>query len=169
MSETIITKDLLDKMVRLRNQAEYFALVGVELLREMTVTEMAQVCNGMGAKWMPEEVREALDRLCPDLLAPSAVHDAMYAFLPDGREAFLWSNKSFKENGYRMAEGLHKGFGGTIARWRTKAEARAFRRLCDRFGAYAWTQAKEDAMEMFDLQRLTHLQKVAQEIWEKHK
>jgi hypothetical protein len=61
----------------LYNMAFALELSGRELLRDAEV--VARECNGIGADWMPEIMRQACTELNPVMEIPAAIHDLRYS------------------------------------------------------------------------------------------
>lgn len=61
----------------LYNMAFMLELSGRELLRDAEV--VVRECNGIGADWMPEIMRQACTDLNPVMEVPAAIHDLRYS------------------------------------------------------------------------------------------
>lgn len=59
------------------NEAKRLRLWNAELLEDFD--RAADVCNGIGAEWMPPLMRTLADALSPVMVIPSMIHDLEYA------------------------------------------------------------------------------------------
>lgn len=66
-----------------------------------------QICNGIGAEWMPEKLRKALGKLHPSLIIVADIHDLRWFFGKGTEEDFQDSNRKFESNGIKMAKHLY--------------------------------------------------------------
>ena len=65
-------------------------------------TRVMRVCNGIGAWWMPREVRELIGAMLPDLVIVADIHDLRHE--KGGRWYKRWAyDFEFLCNGVRMA------------------------------------------------------------------
>ena len=65
-------------------------------------TRVMRVCNGIGAWWMPREVRELIGAMFPDLVIVADIHDLRHE--KGGRWYKRWAyDFEFFMNGVRMA------------------------------------------------------------------
>lgn len=70
-------------------------------------TRVMRVCNGIGAWWMPREVRERIGAMLPDLVIVADIHDLRHE--KGGRWYKRWAyDFEFLCNGVRMAIYRHK-------------------------------------------------------------
>lgn len=90
--------------------------------------QAAYICNGIGAYWMPEKLRKAINALCEDLQPVAGCHDIGFSIGEETREAFTAINKAFRVNGFKMAKYKHPWY--SWKRYRTMRQALAFSRLC---------------------------------------
>lgn len=58
------------------NEAKRLRLWNAELLADFD--RAAEVCNGIGADWMPAIMRDLADALSPVMVLPSMIHDIEY-------------------------------------------------------------------------------------------
>jgi len=94
----------------------------------VTYSQASYICNGIGAYWMPEKIRKAINALCPDLQPVADNHDIGFAIGEETKEAFTAINKAFRTNGFKIAKHLHPWY--SWKRYRTMRQAIAFSRLC---------------------------------------
>ena len=66
-----------DEIRTMRAEAEHLGLWDRESLDD--ADHAAQVCNGIGADWMPAVMRSLADVLNPAMKIPAAIHDVAYA------------------------------------------------------------------------------------------
>lgn len=89
-----------------RKLAAAAGLSGAELLDN---TEMVQeVCNGIGAAWMPERVRLFISRLFPALVMAADIHDIRYE-VGKGIAARKRADEEMLENGRKLADYSYAG------------------------------------------------------------
>lgn len=50
-------------------------LEGAEKLKKYTLQELATICNGIGAEWMPEWMRKTADWIFPHIKPTAFLHD----------------------------------------------------------------------------------------------
>lgn len=93
---TVYTQLEIEDKIALARAAK---LSGWRLLRE---PRARTVCNGIGAWWMPEEVREFISMMFPDLVIVADIHDLRHE--KGGRWWKRWIyDFEFFTNGVRMA------------------------------------------------------------------
>jgi len=63
-----------------------------------------QICNGIGAEWMGEKLRNALSKLHPSLVIVADLHDLRWFLGKGTQEDFLDSNSKFASNGVKIAK-----------------------------------------------------------------
>lgn len=64
------------EILKKQSDAEAAGLAGAELLDD--VERAVQICNGIGACWMPEWLRALISRMFPTLVLPADIHDLRY-------------------------------------------------------------------------------------------
>ncbi len=80
-------------------EAEKYRLSGAELLNDMELVQ--KHCNGIGAEWMPEILRQAVSALNPSLRIAADIHDIRYGI--GGTEADrAAADAEFESNGLRL-------------------------------------------------------------------
>ena len=113
--------------------ATELGLSGAELLED---TERAQqVCNGIGAEWMPEIARKLISALNPTLVLAADIHDIRYEIggTESEREA---ADDEMLENGYKLAEARYSWY--NPLRYWVKHKMRKFHKILREFGGWAW-------------------------------
>ena len=126
-------------VIRLRAQARFYALSGVEVLDAMTPEEMASVYNGIGPEWFPDALRRAIDTLSPDLQCCALIHDIRYARGGGKAVNFVKANAEFEANGVTIAWSKYSWW--DPRRYILKRKARAFAGICTAFGWLAFVAA----------------------------
>lgn len=90
-----------DDEIRQKQQlASAAGLSGAELLDDMTAVR--RDCNGIGAEWMPDRLRDLLGERYPELKIVADIHDRRYA-LGGGILARWRADWEFLTNGLKMA------------------------------------------------------------------
>lgn len=75
-------------------------LSGAELLNDATAVK--RDCNGIGAAWMPDRLRDLLGERYPELVVVADIHDRRYA-IGGGILARWRADWEFLRNGLKMA------------------------------------------------------------------
>ena len=119
-------------------------LSGVEILDGLSIDEIRDKANGIGADWMPDALRELVDTLNPSLEPVALVHDLEFDKGGD-RLAFLSSNRRFYDNGLKSAK-WHYGWYNP-ARYYVMYQAWKFWKLLDRLGHLAWKGAANPVID----------------------
>ena len=91
------------EIVALRREAEQLQLCGRSKLDSYTPAELQEICNGIGADWMPEIMRELLTALSPFAEAAAMIHDVEY-FEGGGASEREAADRRFRENIVRTAK-----------------------------------------------------------------
>ena len=90
-----------DAEIREKQQlARAAGLSGAELLDDMAAVK--RDCNGIGAAWMPDRLRDLLGERYPELVVVADIHDRRYA-LGGGILARWRADWEFLRNGLKMA------------------------------------------------------------------
>lgn len=125
---TIFTRERIKDLV---GQAIESELEGTWIFQRYTITELAEIYNGIGPDWMPEKLRD----LCTKygwLFEPAAlIHDIEY-FLGGSEEDFKNSNERFKRNGYKLARAEFSQWNPCRLVWLNRA--RRWGNWCQLFG-----------------------------------
>ncbi len=129
-----ISNDALRCVIRLRDEARKYGLLGVEVLDAMPIEQLVADYNGIGPASFPPTIRDAINALVPDLRCVALIHDVRWAHSDGSVEQFKASNDEFAANGARVAGKLHKWH--PLRRVRLKGVARIFANLCS--GAEGW-------------------------------
>ena len=86
-------------------EASRLKLSGWELLEDMELC--MEVCNGLGAEWMPDWIRKFLGWLLPVFAPAVAIHDLRYEIGEGPREK--WDDE-FEENCRKLASDKYAVF-----------------------------------------------------------
>ena len=90
-----------DAEIREKQQiASAAGLSGAELLNDAAAVR--RDCNGIGAEWMPDRLRDLLGERDPELVVVADIHDRRYA-LGGGILARWRADWEFLRNGLKMA------------------------------------------------------------------
>ena len=85
--------------------ARVAGLSGAELLDDTEAVR--RDCNGIGAEWMPDRLRDLLGERYPELVVVADIHDRRYA-LGGGILARWRADWEFLRNGLKMARHCHR-------------------------------------------------------------
>ena len=132
----------------LRQTCEAAKLYRREMLGAYTDVELARICNGIGADWMPQELNDFLSALTPELLPVALIHDVecYEAQRCNPSEAdFAASNERFRCNGCRVAE--HHYAWWHYRRYVVKSRAKACAEILRRFGRYSYFGGQTEGVE----------------------
>lgn len=97
------------------------------------------VCNGIGASWFPEILRDLISKLNPALVIVANNHDLGYYFGDLTNPNFKAHNAAFRENGYKVAKYKYAWY--NPLRYWVMFQARKFALMCDKHGWKAYTEA----------------------------
>lgn len=82
-------------------------LSGAELLNDATAVK--RDCNGIGAAWMPDRLRDLLGERYPELVVVADIHDRRYS--EGGTEADRQAaDAEFRANGMKMAKYVYSWY-----------------------------------------------------------
>ena len=113
--------------------AKELNLSGAALLED---TERAQqVCNGIGAEWMPSWLRWLIGFLFPTLVLAADIHDIRY-HLGGSELDRKNADDEMLINGYKLAEARY-GWYNPLRYW-VKHKMRKFHKILRDFGIWAW-------------------------------
>lgn len=113
--------------------------LGLDCPHKIDVFAAAEIYNGVGAMWMPERIRKALDRLSDTLLPAVLIHDIDYA-LGDGTLLdFQNANNRLAENGCKCADAEYPWW--NPMRYIVRHQAHAYAKVCKLFGLIAYEMA----------------------------
>jgi hypothetical protein len=115
-----------------RYLAERLSLSQRELLANPTLVKK---CNGIGAEWMWDNLRDIISTMNPTLVLAADIHDCAYELggTEDDRE---FADLSFLENAIKLAEYKYAWY--NPIRYRVKKQAYKFYSLLKVFGKYAF-------------------------------
>jgi hypothetical protein len=117
----------------------------LEIPHMVTIDQAAKIFNGVGAEWMPDEMRKFLDKASGALLPAVLVHDLDYAFGDGTMLDFQLANRRLEANGRKCADTLYGWW--HYKRYVIRAQARAYAKLCDAFGFPAYAAAIEETKQ----------------------
>jgi hypothetical protein len=123
------------QILELIRRARGMKLEGCELINKYTVAELRKNCNGIGAEWMPDEMREELSEELPTLEVVAFIHDIRYyeGGDDDDRE---YADEEFLRNGRKAAAFEYAWW--RPARYAVRAAAKVCYRLLRLAGGAAW-------------------------------
>lgn len=130
-----------DELASLREEATRLGLHGRETLLATPDKDVMAIANGIGASWMPERLRKALDALHPSLVLPSVIHDLQYYFGAGTWYDFQRANRDFEANGVLVSRTFEWW---DPRRWWIAHKARQYRAILDALGWIAYLQAVRD-------------------------
>jgi len=73
-------------------------LEGAEILDKYTVAELAEIYNGIGPEFLPEETRNKVTAYLSIFEAAALIHDVRFHESNKTRKAFNFANMEFREN-----------------------------------------------------------------------
>lgn len=94
-----------DEIFQKRLDAYVAGLSGAELLNDTEAVR--RDCNGIGAEWMPDRLRNLLGERYPELVVVADIHDRRYA-LGGGILARWRADWEFLRNGLKMARNCRR-------------------------------------------------------------
>lgn len=131
----------IDEILVLREEAVRMKLIGSDRLLQFTPEQLQNICNGIGAEFLPDEIRDCLDRLHPSLKPVAMVHDLDYYLGLDSYADFSFANDKFLINGKISARFKYKWY--DIRRYIVQKQASFFAKTCQSLGWFAYLQAIE--------------------------
>ena len=140
MESKVCTLQPLDKAVMMHTCAERQKLDGAERLANYEYTR--RVCNGIGAEWFPEWLRDFVGKLTPALEPTAWIHDLDYEAGGGWRERRS-ADWRFLRNGFRAACSEYAW--DQLRRYATMATALRFWVLLRLFGAAAFEWRRREA------------------------
>lgn len=121
----------------------YKAIVyGLDFPHKVDADEMHRIYNGVGAEWMPKELREFLDGISEALLPAVLIHDIDYAYGDGTLLDFQKANLRLEANG-RICADKEYGWWNPM-RYIFRRQAKAYAKICNAFGLVAYTEAIEE-------------------------
>ena len=113
-------------------------LSGAELLDDMTAVK--RDCNGIGAAWMPDRLRDLLGERYPELVVVADIHDRRYS--EGGTEADRQAaDAEFRANGLKMAKYVYRFY--DPRRYWVMWQVKKFSALLASFGMLAFNYREE--------------------------
>ena len=114
-------------------RAVELGLSGAELLED--VDAVRRDCNGIGAEWMGEHLRDIVGKLNPTLILAADIHDRRYAIGGDS-EARARADVEFRDNGLLLADAAYAWY--DPRRYIVRNNARRFYAALRVAGGSAW-------------------------------
>lgn len=124
---------------RLLNQAKTYKLSGYDFVSGFSLEELAADYNGIGPEWFSATLREAIDKIHPDLQCVAMIHDVRWAHSNGTYLAFSESNAELASNGEAVAYQKYSWY--DPRRYIRARQARLFSSLCQTFGYSAYRNA----------------------------
>ena len=121
-------------------EARALNLENVEILDRYSLSQIAEIYNGIGPDRFPEWLREMLDDLHPSLCVVALIHDLEY-YEGGSKEEFSESNERFYRNGKTVAFAKYAWY--DPRRYWVWNKARQFRNICNAFGWAGWNKNGE--------------------------
>ena len=121
-------------------EAAMAGLDGLDWIGEKRIDEVADGYNGIGAAWMPDDVRKKLTSWLHIFEPAALIHDMRYAESDGMRHAFYAANGEFLENCLRLATYHYPWW--SWRRWRARAVSRMLFECVSGDGGWcAWCDA----------------------------
>ena len=118
-------------------QAVNLGLSGAELLKD---PRAQRACNGIGAEWMWDNLRELIGIFNPTLTLAADIHDMRYELGGDAA-AREFADDEFLANAIACADAKYCWF--NPLRYRVRKQARKFHLILRVFGKKAWEEAQK--------------------------
>lgn len=122
-------------------EARELNLENVEILDRYSLSQIAEIYNGIGPDRFPEWLREMLDDLHPSLCVVALIHDLEY-YEGGSKEEFTESNERFYRNGKTVAFANYAWY--DPRRYIVWNKARQFRNICNAFGWAGWNKTEDE-------------------------
>ena len=103
--------------------------------RRAGIDDLAVYCNGIGADWMPDWLREAISGLNPTLVLAADIHDIRYALGGTESERKA-ADDEMLENGLKLANYRYGWY--DPRRYWVRKQMRKFHAILREFGGWAW-------------------------------
>lgn len=94
-----------------------------------------RVCNGIGAEWMPDWMRDAISGMNPTLVLAADIHDIRYE-LGGTEEERQKADDEILENGIKLADYRYGWY--DPRRYWVRKQMRKFHAILCEFGGWAW-------------------------------
>ena len=91
----------VDALVHIAKAAN---LEGAEILDNYTVAQLAEIYNGIGPEFLPEETRNRVTAYLSIFEAAALIHDVRFQESDKTRKAFNFANMEFRENCRTLGE-----------------------------------------------------------------
>lgn len=127
-----------------RKLAEELDLKGRDKFMTIPVQEAIEICNGIGAEWMPASFRALLDKMHPSIKVAAMIHDVRYQYGDGTDEDFKLANRELFENGWAI--GKHNYGWYNPVRYCVWNDSRRLANICDKFGRKAYDMARLNRM-----------------------
>lgn len=110
-------------------------LSGAELLND--VGRACRICNGIGAAWMPEWLRDTISKMNPTLILAADIHDIRYEIggTETDRKA---ADDEMLENGYKLAAYRYGWY--DPRRYLVRRQMKKFHAILREFGGWAFNK-----------------------------
>ena len=119
------------------NKAVKLNLSGAELLIDPIAPD---VCNGIGAGWMWDNLRDLVGALNPTLILAADIHDVRYAV--GGNDADRkFADDEFLDNAIKCGDAEYGWW--NLFRYRVREQARKFYLILRVFGKKAWNDTQK--------------------------
>ena len=129
----------ISDIINLSTDVARLRLLGADRVLALPTGTLAKCYNGTGPEFLPQPIRQKLDKVCRPLLPAVMVHDVDFAHSDGTVGSFRSANQRLLINGIICACDAHPCYS-----WRRYAlilEAYALYRACAKFGWIAWIQA----------------------------
>lgn len=124
-------------LVRIAKAAK---LEGAEILYKYTIAELADIYNGIGPEFLPEDVRDKVTAYLSIFEAAALIHDVRFHEGDGTRKAFNYANAEFRDNCRKLAEFHYAWY--NWRRYRAYAVATMlYEAVSSEFGWIAFTEA----------------------------
>lgn len=128
-------------VLELRGECIRLRLEKYDIIFKYSVSELSDICNGIGAEFFPEPLRDLISALHPTLQPVAFIHDIEWYESDKSKESFTESNERFKRNGYKVAKAKYAWY--SPLRYVVMNQARRFGKICQLFGWFAWLAGAE--------------------------
>lgn len=128
------------KIQNLRREAIVYHLDGMRFMLCFTVDESAAAYNGIGAEWMPADLRDKITEWLTIFEPAALIHDLRYSASDGTRKSFNAANMEFRDNCLKIAGAVYPWY--SWRRWRARAVAKLLYKCVASDGGWtAWTDA----------------------------
>ena len=124
----------------LEHIAKAAKLEGAEILDKYTIADLAEIYNGIGPEFLPDETRNKVTAYLSIFEAAALIHDVRYHEGDGTRKAFNYANSEFRVNCRKLAEFHYAWY--NWRRYRAYAVATMlYEAVSSEFGWIAFSQA----------------------------